>query len=290
MENKKEAKKVLITDLDNTLFDWFDIWCATFIPLLNKVEEISGVDREALLPEIKEVHQRHGTAEYAFLLQELPTLKNIYGNSDNLLKKLDSAVHISRSSKKKHLKLYDGVRETLEKLKNKGVKVVGYTESKEWYSKYRIKSMGLDGLLDIVYSPEDHDVPIPESKRSSIDLEKTEWKNTPKDEIKPNPKLLLDIIDGISASVEDCVYIGDSEIKDIDMAVDAGVSSVFAKYGNAHFDERLEEYNLLRAVTHWSSEMVEREKSLKEKGAQHKANYEVNSFAEILDKFDFRAF
>lgn len=32
-------KTVLITDLDNTLFDWFSIWYNSFNAMLNKVVE-----------------------------------------------------------------------------------------------------------------------------------------------------------------------------------------------------------------------------------------------------------
>jgi hypothetical protein len=64
-----DIKKVLITDLDNTLFDWVALWCACFTAMMNKVVEISGIPVEDLKPEIRRVHQRHGTSEYSFLLE-----------------------------------------------------------------------------------------------------------------------------------------------------------------------------------------------------------------------------
>jgi hypothetical protein len=39
---------LLITDLDNTLFDWFGIWHASFSAMLDKTVELSGVPREVL--------------------------------------------------------------------------------------------------------------------------------------------------------------------------------------------------------------------------------------------------
>ena len=68
-------KTVLITDLDNTLFDWFETWYNSFNAMLESVVDISGISRETLIPEIKAIHQKHGTAEYAFLLEEIPSLK-----------------------------------------------------------------------------------------------------------------------------------------------------------------------------------------------------------------------
>jgi phosphoglycolate phosphatase-like HAD superfamily hydrolase len=74
-ENKlKPNKSVLITDLDNTLFDWFTIWYESFNALISKVSEISGIDRDTLIQEAKPIHQNHGTAEFAFILEELPSL------------------------------------------------------------------------------------------------------------------------------------------------------------------------------------------------------------------------
>lgn len=55
------------------------------------------------------------------------------------------------------------------------------------------------------------------------------------------------------------MYIGDSLMKDIAMAQDAGVLDIHAAYGVAH--ER-SEYELLRRVTHWTDAEVEREKSI----------------------------
>ena len=70
-------KRALITDLDNTLFDWVDIWYRSFSAMYNKVVVDAGVDESILKADIRAVHQRHGTSEYAFLLEELPCLKPI---------------------------------------------------------------------------------------------------------------------------------------------------------------------------------------------------------------------
>ena len=36
-------KRVIITDLDNTLFDWVSLWHACFTAMMGKVVEISGI-------------------------------------------------------------------------------------------------------------------------------------------------------------------------------------------------------------------------------------------------------
>jgi len=68
-------KTALITDLDNTLFDWADIWYKCFSAMLDEIVRISGLPRETLIPEIQAIHQKYGTSEYSFLIEELPSLR-----------------------------------------------------------------------------------------------------------------------------------------------------------------------------------------------------------------------
>ncbi|HGS5286041.1 HAD-IA family hydrolase [Vibrio cholerae] len=288
--NDKPKKSVLITDLDNTLFDWFDIWRSTFIPMLNRTVEISGIPREQLIKEIKLIHQKHGTAEYAFVLQEVPSLLSMYGTPHNIMEKLNDAIHAARSNRLQHLKLYQGVYDTLSELRARRIKVIAYTESKQWYTKYRLKRFGLDHFIDHVYSPQDHEIiPIRDGERTEFNFDHTKFSHTAPGELKPNPKLLLHIIKEQNLNKDECVYIGDSEFKDVNMAIAAGVTSVYAKYGTGHFsDERQKDYDVLREVTHWSDEEVAAERKLKESVEEHyKADYSIDNFSELLNIINF---
>ncbi|MBS4637346.1 HAD family hydrolase [Aeromonas caviae] len=283
-------KKVLITDLDNTLFDWFNIWYHSFSAMLNEVSRVSGFSVEELKPQIKEIHQKHGTAEYAFVLEEIPLLKAKYGDREAIREVFDSAIHLYRSERKKNLILYPTVNETLDTLKKKGVLIVGYTESKEFYSNYRISKLGLDGVIDVLFSPEDHDLPSGVEPQTKYNLTITKNMHTPSGEIKPNPKILKEIISSINATPDECVYIGDSEMKDIAMAKDAGVDAVFARYGTAHFTNNQDGYNLLRDVTHWTEKDVAREIEIKNSKKDIHADLAVDSFGDILSLFEFEGF
>src|SRR5271167_4741740 len=119
---------VVITDLDNTLFDWVEIWFRSFTALVDRLVKDSGIEREQLLDEIRDIHQRHGTSEYAFLIEELPSLKALHPD-DDLVQLYDGAIHDFRKARKASLRLFPGVIETLRKLKRQGVLIVGYTES-----------------------------------------------------------------------------------------------------------------------------------------------------------------
>ncbi|WP_438335465.1 HAD family hydrolase [Edwardsiella tarda] len=283
-------KTVLITDLDNTLFDWFSVWYNSFNAMLNKVVEISGIPRSNLIEQIRPVHQKYGTAEYSFILESIPLLQEKYGDRESINLAMDEAIHAFRSARKKYLMLYPTVLETLKILKEKGCFIVAYTESKAYYSNYRLTKLDLDGIIDVLFSPEDHEIPDGEEKQVKYNLIHTKQEYTPKDEIKPNPQLLLDIISSIGAVPEECVYIGDSEMKDIEMAQKANVSDVFASYGTGHFEENKDGYELLRAVTHWTDEDVERERKIKENASGAKPTYTVEVFSDILSIFEFSKF
>lgn len=285
--SKKHAS-VIITDLDNTLFDWAHQWYHSFNAMLLELEKESGISLEKLIPEIKTIHQRHRTSEYAFLVEEIPALQKRFPGED-FLKRFDNAIHAYRSARKKHLSLYPTVRETLETLRKTGCLVVGYTESMAYYSNYRVRKLNLDGLLDFLFSPPDHDFPVgltPEQIRmypnSHYTLKSTKHEHTPEGELKPNPKLLLDIIRDVGANPDQCIYVGDSLFKDVQMAQAANVTDVHAEYGTAHTRE---EYKLLVAVTHWTEEDVQRERDLK----KHDVNPSFilkNTFSEILELFE----
>ena len=49
---------VLITDIDNILFDWVEIWYKPFGSMLEKLVSSSGVSRQQLIQEIKQVQSR----------------------------------------------------------------------------------------------------------------------------------------------------------------------------------------------------------------------------------------
>ena len=65
---------VVITDLDNTLFDWVEVWYRSFSALLDELVTTTGLPREHLLDDARAIHQRQGTSEYYFLVAELRAL------------------------------------------------------------------------------------------------------------------------------------------------------------------------------------------------------------------------
>jgi phosphoglycolate phosphatase-like HAD superfamily hydrolase len=267
---------------------------AAFSAKLKKLSELSGLHPDELIPEFRQIHQRHGTSEYAFAIGELPSLVAVHSEAQDLLRVYDAAMHAYHAARKRALKPYAGVRETLCELRARGCRIVAYTESLAFYSAQRLRDLDLDILIEVLYSPEDHELPRnmkPEDIRfyppERYALRGTAQRRTPRGELKPNPDVLLSILRDVGVTPDRTIYVGDSRMKDIAMANIADITSVWAAYGAA---QSRPEYELLRAVTHWTDADVEREKLIANGLLAEELipDYELHAgIAELLDLFDF---
>lgn len=278
-------KRVLVTDLDNTLWDWFAAWHASFSGMLDALVQDSGVPRPVLEAEIKTLHQRYGTTEYSNLLSEVPSLIEA-AHGVEPWKAFPRPVEILREERRAHTALYPGVMDALVQIKAAGIGVVAYTESLAYWTTWRIKKTKLDGVIDVLYSAPDHDLPRGKSfedMRSQPDahygLRQTRHEHVPRGVLKPNAEVLLSILADLGMSAADAVYIGDSLMKDIAMAQAAGVADVHARYGEVQSEPG---YDLLRRVTHWSEEDVERERALASNAHVLPSHTCSAGFAEVL--------
>jgi FMN phosphatase YigB (HAD superfamily) len=274
-------------DLDNTLWDWLTIWHEPFSAMLRELERLSGIPASILKSDIKKVHEKYGTSEYSFVIGEIQALRDKHGHDVNLREIYDDAVHAFSRERRRVLRLYPSVVETLAYLSNQGVKLAGYTESFAYYSQFRLRNTGLDRFLDCLFSPPDHELPpgtesaqsLRLYEKSRYALNKTQHLTLPADERKPNPRVLLDIVRTLDVPKENVIYIGDDKWKDISMAREAGVIDCWAKYGVAH--ER-PEYALLKEVTHWTPSAVKTQTEVKVE-----ATFVLEEFADILTYFRF---
>jgi phosphoglycolate phosphatase-like HAD superfamily hydrolase len=283
----------LIIDLDNTIYDWFAIWYASFCPIYRSILDKTKLPEEIVQNSIREVHQKRRTSEYTFLLEEAKILDELRSKGD-IREAFKEALYTSHEGRDRTIRLYPSVFRSLWAIKETGTRIIAYTESMAFYSAYRLKRVGLDGVIDVLFSPQDHDTPAGTSVarlRSLPDeyyeLQVTEAKHTPPGELKPNPRVLLDIIRSVGALPERCAYVGDSLFKDVAMARDSGVFDVHAEYGES---QRLPEYDLLRKVSHWTDEDVERERRIVGQGAEFKPSATLKeNFSEIFMYCDFVA-
>ncbi len=277
--------KLLITDLDNTLYDWVSFFSQSFEAMVNSIVELTGIDKSILLRDFKDIHQKYNSSERPFAALEVKAIIDYFGTTDkDILKRELAPAFLSFSEKRKEtLKLYDGVTETLAKLREQGVVVVGHTESYEVNAVYRAKKLGLDKYLNHLYTIGSHSSSHPDQDKPMIDPSDVEWVvKLPEEERKPNPRLVLDICEREGVSPSDAYYIGDSIVKDMSMANAAGVNSVWAKYGK---DFQSANWKLLVSITHWTDEDVRIEEDLKAMYSKETPMFEVSSFSGLQKIF-----
>lgn len=255
---------LLIVDIDNTLFDWFDVWYTSFGAMLDAVLATTGIDRTVLLEEIRELHRRHATTEYTWLLHELPSIAMLPHVRRNEV--IDAGRMAFSSAKRRTSRLYPHVLDTLARVKQSGSRIAGYTESQTFATSQRLHRFGLDGILDALYCRREHEAPR--------DLDLARLGNRPPDAYlpkttrvyemaahrrKPDAQSLLDIVRDFGALPREVLYVGDNKVKDVYMAQQAGVHDAHAEYGQSL---QRKGYDLLRAVSSWSDAEIEAERSV----------------------------
>jgi phosphoglycolate phosphatase len=281
---------LLVVDLDNTLWDWFRAWYQSFSALLDGLADGTGLSRAELEEAIRPIHQARGTSEYSWLVDELEVLRQYSGKLEPR-DAFDDALHAQNRARLAHTALYPGVAETLRSVATTGTPIVAYTESLEYWTHWRLKHLGLDGVIDRLYSSPDHDAPaglVPSSMRKygadAYVLEHTEHRHVPPGVLKPNPVVLQTIVSEYGVDPSKVVYVGDGLDKDVPMAQQVGVVDVWAEYGRV---QHMEEYEQLRRVSHWPDDMIAKERSEKDK--PNPSHTLKNGLPELLELFEFQA-
>ena len=287
----RQTVSACVFDVDNTLFDWVGSWHSAFRSQLNALVRLTGISEDVLKREFRIVHQRYGTTEYTYALEELPCLKQeLFGGEFRLV--CGQARHEYHRARTRSLRLYPGVMRTLSALQRRGCRLVAYTESTASHAADRFRKLGLDGVFDALYSSADGQPLGCRSRRYDSPrraLRRTEHRLVPKGATKPNAEVLRTILADIDANVATTVYVGDSRSKDIAMANSLGLASVLAAYGVPCDDQACA---LLREVSHWSDSDIRRELAVQAAPDSPflQPDFVLHStLEEVLDHFEFVA-
>ena len=148
--------RALITDLDNTLYDWVTFFALAFDAMVAELTRILAVDRQVLLSEFKEIHQRYRSTETPWAALELPSVRMRFpgASASELAQQLDSAFKAFSTTRKNHLALYGGVADTLAHLVANGVVVIGHTEALPVNAFYRLSLLGVAERFSRLYTIE----------------------------------------------------------------------------------------------------------------------------------------
>lgn len=279
---------LLVTDLDNTLYDWVTSFTTAFYEMVDVAVCILDVDREHLLDELRAVHRRRRNSEEPFALLETGTVRRTMAGltREEQAERLDEAFHAFNSARKRTLILYPGVMETLERLNEVGVTVVAHTEATVTNAQFRLAKLGIAKFMQRLYALEHAGEPHPRPARRETICNVPQVILLREDERKPDPRILLDICRNMRATPERTLYVGDSIPSDVGMAKQAGVWAAWAEYGT-RFDPAC--WERLVRVTHWVEEDVKRARASKVRFGDVRPDAVLHSFGDLLRFFDFSA-
>jgi phosphoglycolate phosphatase len=278
-------KRLLITDLDNTLYDWVTYFARSLRAMVDELALLLDINKERLLDEIQANNRQLGTVEQPFSVFELPCVREKFGAAtpQELKTALDSALHAFNSERRRSLCLYAGVSETLEQISEAGVVIVGHTEASLANAYYRLLRLGVVPFVRRLYVLESPPVLHPEPVRQA-ELQPPPGLvvEVPRAERKPNPALLLDICRREGVDPNDAIYVGDSRTKDIFMARQAGVTAAWAKYGTVYDSG---DWATVVRITNWTADDVVAEAELRDAASGTTPDLVLGSFQELLPVF-----
>ena len=248
LQNKVTPQtKLVITDVDGTLSSFWDYFVPAMRDFLKEVSVSEDIPVLELARDIGHVIERRGTHEHPWLLEETSFAWKHFGKKpeefiEHFVKPFWTALDNNRA---KYLRPFPTVLETLQQLKDQGIKIVALSDAPEYMARIRNRQI-FDGLLDAIYALETEE-PDPEDVYQPIALEhgreriklvraqcadlKTKLHVLPKSYEKPCPAGLDRVLKDFDVYPQETIFVGDSLTKDGPISASRGIRFVWAHYG-----------------------------------------------------------
>lgn len=285
--------KLLITDLDHTLWDWAGYLVPSLKVMVDSVERTTGYRRPFITEALKKVYGRYQTTEYAFSLQQSAIWtrwqKQHGKDLDSFLETVVAPAALAYAAeRKKRFRLYPGVKETLRKLRQNGVTIVALSDAPRFPAEQRLKRAGIDGLFDTLYCLKSYPIPkaggrhrvapfiVAKEQSGHYRSQVGKVVELPPSWEKPNPRGLQMILQAFRTKPDEAVLVGDSLRKDGAVARAAGVPFYWARYGTLIPAKILTELSLYTPAT------VRHRNSSPPAGEVHRQG-ELRKFSDLLE-------
>jgi FMN phosphatase YigB (HAD superfamily) len=254
MAHDKQKISLIVTDIDNTVFDWVSYYVESFKGLLDVVSRVIDAPADQLATESKAVFEQHGSIEYPFLIQELPSVNQFY--KDDIDAMLNDCVRLGRDRflevADSLLRPYESVIDTFKKIKRDypRIPVVALTDAPRYVAMWKLNKLGLLQYFDSVYGLADPRIPTCETnRRVKVDPEilLKHLKNhrfdfegririLPDEYEKPGVRGLKTVLmdhdmDEPYTLRREVLWIGDNLRKDVGLGSKLGVVTAWAEYG-----------------------------------------------------------
>lgn len=279
-------KNVVICDLDNTLYDWVSYFVPSIVAMSCKASEILQVSVDVILDDLRDIHLKHNTVEKPFALLDTSVVHERLAGLNILERKkiLDPAFHEFNKVRKEKLKLYPGVLPTLEFFQETGIPVVAFSDSNSIVVEDRIRKLGLEKHFSYAYASS-VTTTEPTIIRQKFRDQTSIVRSVHETMKKPSIDVLKEVSKIFSVKMKDLIVVGDSKVKDIRMANNAGAYAIWASYGD-RWDRSL--LTVLQSVSHWSEKDIKEDQELREnmKNVPVQVDFELTeSFEQIRSLF-----
>lgn len=235
---RRSVREVLITDVDNTLYDFGTYFEAGLRGLVPVAATILGQSERYILNTLKTVFTARGSLEFPFPLADFPDIKDM--SADERLELLRTTSLAFWAEAAVVLTPYPGVLATLRQLRREGVAVVAFTDAPFHEAARRLRALGIDHYLSGFVAtqwfirrqrgtPAVRITEIPGFVRARRSL--TVVRRLTDSERKPNPKTYLEIMRSFNLTPDRVTVIGDSPARDLAPADAVGMRAIWARYG-----------------------------------------------------------
>jgi phosphoglycolate phosphatase len=230
--------RAVVTDLDNTLYPWVDYIVPALEAMVDSLVATTGLPRVRVVQSLKAVYARHQSNEYPFAIQESELFGPYEADFDSFhALVLEPARLAFKAARERFLRPYPGVRETLEELRRRGLKLVALTDAPRNAAELRLKWLKLDAHFDALYTLPASALPDnvpPETRRRQAAghyVARAPVVELPLDFEKPNPAGLARVLEDLRLDGGEVLYVGDNVKKDMPVAEANGALGVWAEYG-----------------------------------------------------------
>jgi HAD superfamily hydrolase (TIGR02253 family) len=196
--------KVVSFDVDNTLLDFFElkrIVCTQAVEAM--IDAGLDMSEKKIMKELYELYDKHGYEDHKIFNK---LLRKLEGKID--YKKLSYGIVAYRKARVGMLDTYPGVKRTLIKLKEMGMRLIIISDAPALQAWLRLAAVKIDDFFEFVII----------SGKNNKGTGKPFERALRKLKVKP----------------EEVLHVGDWPERDVKGAEKIGVHSCFAKYGNTH--------------------------------------------------------
>jgi phosphoglycolate phosphatase len=281
-----ESKRAVILDLDGTLYSWIDFYGPSFRAMVHSLNKLLDIDEEDLIESFKKVYQKHGSVEYSFSVQELDIWEDLDWSDEEIR---DIAIKAARGAfrraRKRYLKLFTGVKETLDWFTYEDIIIFASTDAPYFHAEKRLKSLGIDkyfaGLICLKFNQIPNILPLDVQKKINQDSYQSRIPHIieiNKEYLKPDPTPLINLILEFNLDKNRTFYVGDSLEKDILLAQEVGVIDIWAKYGKESYQQK--NLDTIIKITPWNKEDVKKSISISK---EINPSFTINEFSELIN-------